>query len=307
MLGVLDYSTGWPAADAADDYEGVIRYIGTPSSHKNVSPAEAAAFQRRGVHMAFVVERGAAWMLNGSAAGAAAVRDAVDDAIRCGVVIDGLYLAADFDVTDANQMANVEHCLAGAQAVAKLYNIRVGVYGEADVIDACFATGVVELGWQTRAWSAHRVSKNACLLQEIGYVNVGGVQCDHSTVLKADWGQSRGDEMASAEYNDLKNQIAGVGKQVSDLYRLITVGDGGHPHNLRNVRSDLVTQAKVITGQVATINTLVDKVGSRLNPDQLDQFRSTVLNAIGDAGAALRELSETADDAPAAAGAVEGS
>jgi len=101
--------------------------------------------------------------------------------VRC------VYLAADFDVTSSAQMTTVERCLDGAAGV--LGRGRVGVYGEADVIDACLGTRHATFGWQTRAWSGGRVSGRAHLLQQVGYVYPGGVQCDRSTVLKADWGQ----------------------------------------------------------------------------------------------------------------------
>lgn len=201
MSYVLDYSSGWPlpAAVLADRYVGIVRYIGTPGRGKNLGQAEAHAMAAAGIPIGLVYEDGARWMLNGAPAGARAARAALVDATSCGVGVRCVYFACDVDVTSAEQMAAVERCLDGAAGVLGLE--RVGVYGEADVIDACLSGKHATWGWQTRAWSGGRMSELAHLLQQIGYVYPGGVQADRSTVLKADWGQwpnptqSQGDDM----------------------------------------------------------------------------------------------------------------
>ena len=189
MADVLDYSSGWPAPSAikAAKYVGVVRYIGTPGRGKNLTRAEAHAMLAAGVPVGLVYESSAGWMQGGVNAGVAAARAALTDAQNCGVGVRNVYFAADFDVTSTAQMVAVERCLDGAAQV--LGRGRVGVYGEADVIDACLGQRHATWGWQTRAWSGGRVSGRAHLLQQIGYVYPGGVQCDRSTVLKRDWGQ----------------------------------------------------------------------------------------------------------------------
>jgi Rv2525c-like, glycoside hydrolase-like domain len=184
---VLDYSAGWPgpAAIIAGKYAGAVRYIGTPGRSKNLVRAEVEALKAAGIPVALVYEDTAGWMLSGTAAGQAAARNVLSDAAKLGVDVGLVYFAADFDVT--NDMWAVTQCLDGAAVV--LGADRVGVYGEADVIDAAVTGGHARLGWQTRAWSGGRVSEHAALLQELGYVDVGGVQCDQNTVLAADWGQ----------------------------------------------------------------------------------------------------------------------
>lgn len=189
MVDVLDYSASWPppAAVRAGGYVGVVRYIGTPGRGKNLTAAEARAMLSAGIPVGLVYEEGAGWMRGGSAAGVQAARRALADAKDCGVGVRCVYFAADFDVIAAGEMAAIEQCLDGAAGV--LGRARVGVYGEADVIDACLSAGHATWGWQTRAWSRGRVSTRAHLLQQIGAVHPGGVECDRSTVLRPDWGQ----------------------------------------------------------------------------------------------------------------------
>lgn len=185
---VLDYSAGWPAPAAVIDagYVGVVRYIGTPGRSKNLTRAEAQQMHSAGVPVALVYETTAGWALGGAQVGADAARAAVADATVCGVQVRCVYLAVDVDVTDAQQMQAVQRTLDGAAGV--LGRDRTGVYGEADVIDACVPVHAA-YGWQTRAWSGGKVSGRAAILQQVGYVDVDGVQCDRSTVLDDDWGQ----------------------------------------------------------------------------------------------------------------------
>jgi hypothetical protein len=255
---VLDYSAGFPAASAirAGGYVGVVRYAGTPGRSKNLTPGESSVLLAAGVPIGLVYEAGASWALGGDAVGASAARAVLADAATCAVVARCVYFAVDFDVTDSAQMAAVERTLDGAAKV--LGRGRVGVYGEADVIDACVPAHAA-YGWQTRAWSGGRISSRAALLQQIGYVYPGGVQCDRSTVLQPDWGQwpyQGGLTMADA---------ASIEAKLDDMYRLIVFGDapdnqtnpdgtpvdrGGHPNNLERVtkRVDAATAAANAVG-----------------------------------------------------------
>lgn len=188
-MEVLDYSSGYPAPAAIKvaGYAGVVRYIGTPGRGKNLTRTEAQQMRAAGIPIALVYETTAGWALGGAQAGADAARASLADAAVCEVQVRCVHMAVDVDVTSAAQMQAVQQMLDGAASV--LGRDRVGVYGEADVIDACLGARHATYGWQTRAWSGGRVSGRAALLQQIGYVDVGGVQCDRSTVLDDDWGQ----------------------------------------------------------------------------------------------------------------------
>jgi hypothetical protein len=285
MPEVLDYSAGWPAPAAIRSarYIGVVRSIGTPGRDKNLTRTEAQAMLAAGIPVGLVYEDTAGWMLTGANAGEQAARAALADAEDCGVGVRCVYFACDRDITTNGQMAAVEQCLDGAAGV--LGRGRVGVYGEADVIDACLSGRHATWGWQTRAWSTGRVSDRAHLLQQIGAVHPGGVECDRNTVLRPDWGQwpapagtpSEEDLMSDAQYEALN-------KKLDDMYRLLSVGDapdsaldaagkrvdrGGHPFNLEAVRSILTAQGKQM--EQLTVGGTVDPaaVAAHLDYDQL--------------------------------------
>ena len=258
---VLDYSSGWPAPASIRDsgYAGVVRYVGTPGRSKNLTRAEVRELQTAGVPIGLVYESTAGWMLGGGAAGVAAARAVLTDPalvstdtyraprIRC------VYFACDIDVTGESQMAAIQECLDGAASV--FGRAQVGVYGEADVIDDCVPAHAA-YAWQTRAWSAGRVAKRVCLLQEIGYVQVGGVQCDRNTVLKPDWGQDTYGGLTMDQ--EVRAAFDALGARIDAHHRLVTVGDapdnqlgpdgkpidkGGHPWNLERLTARVDTLA----------------------------------------------------------------
>jgi hypothetical protein len=297
MAEILDYSAGRPAPAAvvAGRYAGVVRYAGTRGRGKNLTRAEAQGMLAAGVPVGLVHEAGAGWMLAGAAAGGAAARAVLADAAECGVGVRCVYFAADFDVTDAAQMAAVERCLDGAARV--LGRGRVGVYGEADVIDACLGAGHATWGWQTKAWSHGRVSSRAHLLQQIGAVTVGGIECDRNTVLRPDWGQWPAPGSGGTEEGDMSDeQYAALTRKLDDIFRLLSVGDapdsqkdasgktldrGGHPFNLESVRNVLASQGKQLAATNAAVGKLADLVAGK-NGLSAAEVRSAVLDAVRD-------------------------
>jgi lysozyme len=80
--------------------------------------------------------------------------------------------------------------------------------------------------------------------------------CDYSRVL-IDWINTGDDSMSASEVATLSAQIAALSQQVSDAYRLLTVGDGPavtegadtHPQNLKNVRAVLRPLAAAVAAQ----------------------------------------------------------
>jgi hypothetical protein len=282
---VLDYSSGWPAPDAikAGRYVGVVRYVGTPGRGKNLTNTEASLMRGAGIPIALVYEQGAGWMRGGAPAGAAAARAALADAKVCGVGVRCVYFAADFDVTSAAQMSEVERCLDGAAGV--LGRSRVGVYGEADVIDACVGGGHAAYGWQTRAWSSGRLSGHAHLLQLVGYVYPDGVQADRSIVLKPDWGQWPAPGGAAATGEDItivdaetRKYLDGKFAELNHGLGVVIWGDapdveknpdgtpkdrGGHPFNLEALRGQDTIQGKQIAELAATNRVLVEQLAAQ--------------------------------------------
>lgn len=291
MPDVLDYSSGWPppVAIRAGGYVGVVRYIGTRGRSKNLTTAEATAMKAAGIPIGLVYEEGAGWMRGGAAAGAAAAHAALADAAACGVTVRCVYLACDEDVT--TQMSAVMACLDGAATI--LGKARTGVYGEADVIDAA-VPGHAAWGWQTRAWSGGRVSSRAALLQQIGYVAVGGVECDRNTVLRDDWGQSPYQEtdMTPEEHDTLMA-----------LYPLLARGEidgkqepSHHAYSMLGLRERLDAQDRThaaltaqiaglggqLTAQASAIAALSGLIGAGTNDLTAEQVETAVRTAIAE-------------------------
>lgn len=189
-MKALDYSSGAPSALSVlkAGYGAVVRYIGTPGRIKNLKPMEAQDMRAHAVAIALVYEDSSGTALQGRTRGVQDARAALDDARRCGIEPRALYLAVDFDVTSAGQMAAIDAYLDGAAQV--LGRARTGVYGEYDVIEHCLGNGRAVWGWQTRAWSHGKTSARAHIVQELGQVNVDGVSCDVNTVHREDYGQT---------------------------------------------------------------------------------------------------------------------
>lgn len=187
----LDYSAGKPGGAAIQraGFDFVVRYLAYPNARpKYITRAEAQDLLAHGIGIALVWETTAGRALAGRQAGAADARTAASSAAAVGQPADRpIYFAVDQDVTTSGQMAAVDAYLDGAAGVVG--RGRVGVYGEHDVVEHCLSTGRARFGWQTMAWSRGRRSDRAHLIQELGWVTVGGIQCDENTAKREDFGQ----------------------------------------------------------------------------------------------------------------------
>lgn len=194
MLG-LDYAGDRPggAAIAAAGYGFVVRYLTTGGPGlpgKLLTLPEYADLQSHGVAIAVNWETSADRMKTGHGAG-------VSDAQAADVVVRALghpsdrpiYFSADFDATPADQ-AEIDDYLRGVASVIGLS--RAGVYGGYYVVKRCLDNHTATWAWQTMAWSGGQVDPRAHLVQRIGYVTVGGVQCDVNEAMQADFGQHLG-------------------------------------------------------------------------------------------------------------------
>lgn len=256
-MEVLDYSTGWPKNIGG--YGGVIRYIGTPGRGKNMTKAEADWHKVHGVPIALVYEDSAGWMLAGRAAGEQAARSSLSDAANIGVPVRCVFFASDVDIVTPAQFAALDACLDGAASV--LGRGRVGVYGEADVIDHCMGNGKAAYGWQTRAWSGGRTSAKACMLQQIGYVTVDGVTCDRNTLMKDDWGQTPylGDDDMPLTVADAQL----VAKALVPYLQELSTGAGNATDNnplLQQFRDTMDTRLVALANDVSELAADVDGV-----------------------------------------------
>lgn len=258
MPYALDYSAGRPTAAQvlAAGYTGVIRYIGFPANRKCITPGEYADMTAAGVGVALVFEQFAGDMLGGRASGARAATLARTHANAVGFPRGRpIYYACDTDVVAAAEFAAVLDYLRGAATVDGGVQL-VGVYGEYDVMERAAAVGVASWFWQTRAWSAGRLSARAHIRQEIGTYTVGGIACDRNTILAADWGQTGqtgDDHMSAADVAELKAYLTSDVVKAMVRAELITaLSDPTHQY-LQDELGPLKQALTLLGGQVAAL------------------------------------------------------
>ncbi|WP_432845964.1 DUF1906 domain-containing protein [Amycolatopsis sp. CA-161197] len=233
MATVLDYSTGRPsgAAVADEGHAGVVRYIGTPGRPKNLTRAEYQDMAAHGRGVALVYENHGGDAAGGRSAGVLAAQTARADADACGFPRDRpIYFAVDSDQVSQAQFAAVMAYLDGVASV--LGAAQVGVYGEYDVIEQAVGPHA-RYGWQTAAWSKGKKSSKAALYQKIGTVVVGGVECDESDVLAADWGQHN--YTAPVAHNEEDDDVSsdviiGTGTGADQPWQDLVVPVNGHQY-----------------------------------------------------------------------------
>lgn len=160
---------------------GVIRYT------KYISASEARAIRAADLDLALVEETTANMMLSGATGGAIRAAHANDVADSIGFPLDRpIYYACDTDITTALEVATVRAFLNG---VAGHSGRQAGLYGEADLIDACYASGHATYCWQSYAWSHHRLSPHATLFQRLDNpLGPVGVGTDVNDLHALDWG-----------------------------------------------------------------------------------------------------------------------
>jgi len=179
----------------AAGYAGAVRYLrkepyqGTTSTVVPINVAEYNSLASAGCGVAFVYEHikpnrsregRAAGVHDGQWALARALEIVPVYDLRC------IYGAVDYDAPGSDFPGIIEY----ARGWNDVLNVqRTGMYGKKTVLDALKVAGVASRFWQTVAWSGGARFADANLYQHAGYVNVGGVQCDASDILKPDWGQ----------------------------------------------------------------------------------------------------------------------
>jgi hypothetical protein len=189
----------------------VCRYLShTPA--KNLTRPEADRLTAAGLGIVVVWQQGATQALAGAAGGRADAAAAQTQLLAVGGPADAvIYFAVDFDTTTTSQRALADSYLDAA-AVTLGGGHRVGVYGEADVLDYCWAhpNPRPAYGWQTRSWSAGRWSAHAVLQQYAHNLPLGSGWIDRNRALAADYGQWGGQALTVAQDAKLDRLLAGA-------------------------------------------------------------------------------------------------
>lgn len=206
-----------PAAQLTDlpGAVGAMLYMGTPGRRKNATPTQVAALLAGGYEVGGVFEDGLYDWSAGRAGGQQFARLFDADATRCGV--PGLAGAFTADMPAAVPARFVE-VLAGACDVLTVE--RVTAYGYMPHLLAARDAGVASRFWLTGHcpqpmpdWVnlyQHNGSQPAAWgpTQTI----VGGIQVDHNTVCRDDWGQFnyRGADVTPEEHEWLRQMYVSM-------------------------------------------------------------------------------------------------
>jgi hypothetical protein len=170
-----------------------VRYIGTPSSAKNLTKAEATALQAAGLDIVSNYEAGnAGWMHGGRTVGVDAAKAAHANAVACGMPpTRPIYFSADWNATLDEYQTQIRPCLQGAADVLGGPG-RVGVYGSVYVVTWAMQDNVADWGWGTYAWSFGQWPPSGQLRQyKNGVVLAGGI-VDLCRAVADDFGQWAG-------------------------------------------------------------------------------------------------------------------
>jgi hypothetical protein len=297
VLEGVDYSFTRPSPTGlkAAGKHFAVRYIGTPSSGKNLTKAEADALQAAGLDLVSNYEAGKAmWMLGGRPVGVSAAKAAHPDAVSCGMPPDRpIYFSADWNATLDEYKNQIKPCLQGAADVLGGTR-RVGVYGSVFVVTWAMEDNVADWGWSTYAWSFGQWAPRAQLRQYKNGVALAGGTVDLCRAVTADFGQWAGQPeetfMALTDAQELEilnaarqiNGAVAAGQlnfsgtieatlgAVQNLTNIVKGGQGTLAANISDVRS-------AILGAVAALP-------APETPEQAQEQAQKILDALANLG-----------------------
>lgn len=186
----VDFSAGRPGAAAlvAAGKTFVMRYIPYPGAGtKGLTIDEVAEYHAAGLGIGLVFESLGGRPRGGYINGVEDANLAIIGAASVGFPDDRpLYFAVDYDVVSGPDLGAIRAYFQGIGSVLPF--IRIGDYGEADVVDFCHDNGLAAWGWQTYAWSGGRVSSWAHLLQYSNGEILNGAEVDYDRSFGDDQG-----------------------------------------------------------------------------------------------------------------------
>ncbi len=307
----VDYSFSPPtvAELKAAGVTFVCRYVGTPSSGKNLTLAEAGALQAAGIDIVANFEAGqAGWMQGGRTAGVNAAKAAQVDAVRLGMPPERpIYFSADYNATFDQYKTQIKPCLEGAASVLGTY--RVGIYGGLEQVDWAWSDGVAPWVWQTYAWSYGTWSKHSRIQQYHNGVPLGSGTVDYDRAIVADFGQwtATGEDITlDAETKTyLDGQFAALAGKVQNGVAILMRGDettdptkDTHPDNLQRTRQDLAAGLSAVATRLDTgLKVTLDL--SSATPEQLDQLAALIAGHVAIKGVSYQGTIQL-DPTPAA-------
>ncbi|MDY6049292.1 MAG: DUF1906 domain-containing protein [Corynebacterium sp.] len=248
VLGtVLDYAAGVPSAAAvkAAGHLGAVRYVSQrrPGTEgwmigKPLLRAETDDFAAHGLGVASVYQFGsgptADWLAGSEGAATHAPQAIAIHTAAGGPRGVPIYAAIDDNPTRAQYDAQIRPYLTGFRDRLAGAGLKLGIYGNYNVIDWAIADGIGEFFWQHDWGSSGKIHPRTTLHQRSGYQPVvDGVTCDVSDVYATNWGQWTPGQPAplalgSAELIDMNRPFTIPGTSVSvtgnQVLNLITSG-----------------------------------------------------------------------------------
>lgn len=164
------------------------RYLSGGQS-KDLTAAERDRLLGAGIGIALVWETdGRTGPLSGTSGGHADAGAAIRQAQALGAPAGTcLYFAVDFDASLTQIAGPIRAYAAAAAADCRAAGYRCGMYGGFATVEG--TAGIVDLGWQTYAWSGGRWSTHSAIQQYQNGVVVGGTSADDDRSMTADFGQ----------------------------------------------------------------------------------------------------------------------
>jgi hypothetical protein len=164
------------------------RYLSHDLS-KNINRAEAAELLKAGEDIVVVWESTAGRATQGLTPGRDDALAAVKQ-MRALKAPKGMavYFAVDGDFAPAA----VRQYARGFRKVCHAAGFRVGGYGSLRVINDLIHEGLVDVAWQTVAWSFGKLSRHADLYQRAGTRKIDGVSVDVDVICHPDYGGWQG-------------------------------------------------------------------------------------------------------------------
>lgn len=184
MILGLDYSYDWARVRVSElrlTYQFVMRYLTWPwdgRSAKKLSVTELATLRANGIIVGLNWEYKIGDQRAGAAGGQSDGTEAVRQAKELGYP-DGcaIYFSTDFDAQTAD-LPIIQAYLLNARIVLAAAGYRLGQYGSYRVINWALTSGLIDVGWQTYAWSGGQWDSRAAIRQVRNNTTVAGGTVD---------------------------------------------------------------------------------------------------------------------------------
>lgn len=192
-----------PAQLLAGGRTFAIGYVSEDTTGKNITAAEVHAYLAAGVAVLLVYEYSTTAIAGGYARGVRDAGIAVAHARALGYPAScAIAFAVDQD-TSSNPSAVDGYC-RGFTATVHANGWRSMVYGGYSTVRYALDHGIVDLGWQTYAWSGNPTAwdPRAAIRQVQNAVMIAGKQVDLDTAMVDDFGAWTGVAMSDADIPD---------------------------------------------------------------------------------------------------------